>query len=111
MVRAVKFETELTGRHAFRIRPEPKAEISTIRADLTNIDIRESLERWAEVTALSLRLLEASLQNEFLYGCGQHCHRYLDVASPEDMILLKLLSEIFLVLQVPRSFAGMSCWC
>ena len=36
-----------------------------VRADLTNFNVQESLKKWAEVTALSLRLLEASLQKEF----------------------------------------------
>lgn len=36
-----------------------------MKADLTNINAHECLMKWAEVTALSLKLLEVSLQKEF----------------------------------------------
>ena len=36
-----------------------------MRTDLTDLDVKERIEKWAEVTALSLRLLEALLLKEF----------------------------------------------
>jgi hypothetical protein len=36
-----------------------------MKTDLTGLDLHERLEKWADVTALSLRLMEASLQIKF----------------------------------------------
>ena len=36
-----------------------------MKIDSSGIDVHERLQKWAEVTALSLRLLEASIQKEF----------------------------------------------
>jgi len=36
-----------------------------MKADLTGIDVQDRLKKWAEVTALTLELLEASIKKEF----------------------------------------------
>ena len=36
-----------------------------MKIDSSGIDVHKRLQKWAEVTALSLRLLEASIQKEF----------------------------------------------
>ena len=36
-----------------------------MKSDITDLDVKERLEKWAEITALSIRLVEASLQKEF----------------------------------------------
>lgn len=38
---------------------------NNINIDPTPLDFQRRLEKWAEVTSLSLRLLEASLKKEF----------------------------------------------
>jgi hypothetical protein len=45
-----------------------------MKTDLSGLNLRERLEKWAEVTALSLRLLEASLQKEFPNLSSQDLH-------------------------------------
>lgn len=36
-----------------------------MKTDLSDLNLRERLEKWAEATALSLRLMEAALQIKF----------------------------------------------
>lgn len=36
-----------------------------MKADLTGIDVQDRLKKWAEVTALTLELLEASIKKKF----------------------------------------------